>query len=454
MKHRSKTMKNVISVILVAAALMGIISCGSDKETVREINPDNPKLYSAAALEEDFRQFRRIMEEKTAGLYTDRAELTRLLDEAETSIQKKSMAELEFYRLLAPIVAELRCGHSFLSVSESMEAYMRDHALFFPLEVRIFDNSLFVIDDPHGTGVTPGSEIVRINGTSAGEVISIIRANMVTDGYDRGRPRYDTERWFAAMYYSFIDTADEFELVVQSPDGEGSTEVSVPAVRDSSLAKTTKGVMHDTKDSPYSVSIENGYALMTVSTFNYSKPKQFKAFLEDSFTELAEKEVDTLILDLRGNYGGTPVPTVELFAYLIEGPVPFFAKDNPFYLNKWKKPVEPAPQAFNGRLYVLMDEAGFSMNSFLLSLLEYHRIGTLIGTPSSGGYMCSDASREKTLKNTGLRLRYSTQAFKTAVEGQKAGIGIEPDIFVEWSLEDYLSGNDPVLAAAVEASAS
>lgn len=429
---------------------MGFISCGSDKEVVRETDPENPKLYSTAALEEDFRQFRRIMEKKTAGLYTDRAELTRLLDEAEVSIVKP-MSELEFYRLLAPVVAELRCGHSFLSVSESMEAFMRKRALYFPLQVRILENRLYVVDDPHGTGVAPGSEIVRINETSADEVISVITANIVTDGNDRGRPRYDTERWFSAMYYSFIDTADEFDLTVQSPAGEGTIELTVPAVRDPSLAKTTKGVMHDTADSPYSVSIENGYALMTVPTFNYSDPKQFKTFLEDSFTELAEKEVDTLILDLRGNYGGTPVPTVELFSYLIDGPIPFFAEENPFYLNKWKKPVEPAPQAFNGRLYVLMDEAGFSMNSFLLSLLEYHRIGTLIGTPSSGGYMCSDASREATLKNTGLRLRYSTQVFKTAVEGQKAGVGIEPDILVEWGLEDYMSGDDPVLTAAVEA---
>lgn len=382
---------------------MGFISCGSGKETARVIDIDNPKLYDTTALEEDFRQFRRIMEEKTAGLYTDRAELSRPLDEAEASI-RGPMSELEFYRLLAPVVAELRCGHSFLSDSESMEAYMSERVFFFPLQVPVIENRLFVIEDPHNTGVVPGSEIVRINGTSADEAISVISANMTTDGNDQGRPRYDAERWFSAMYYSFIDTADEFDMVVKSTGGNETVELTVPAVRDSSLAKTTKGVMHDTADSPYSVSIENGYALITVPTFNYSAPKQFKAFLEDSFIELAEKEVDTLILDVRGNYGGTPVPTVELFSYLIDKPVPFFAEDNPFYLNKWKKPVEPAPQAFDGRLYVLMDEAGFSMNSFLLSLLKYHRIGTLIGTSSSGGYMCSDASREATLKNTGLIL--------------------------------------------------
>jgi hypothetical protein len=72
-------MKNVFLCILLTTAFMGFISCGSDKEVVREIDPENPKLYSTAALEEDFRQFRRIMEKKTAGLYTDRhSELGRL----------------------------------------------------------------------------------------------------------------------------------------------------------------------------------------------------------------------------------------------------------------------------------------------------------------------------------------------------------------------------------------
>jgi len=98
-----------------------------------------------------------------------------------------------------------------------------------------------------------------------------------------------------------------------------------------------------------------------------------------------------------------------------------------------------------------MDEAGFSMNGFLLSLLKYHGIGTLIGARSSGGFACSDASPLITLRNTGLRLRYSTQAFSVAVEGQEAGIGVEPDLAVEWTLEDYLAKRDPVMAIALEA---
>jgi C-terminal processing protease CtpA/Prc len=110
--------------------------------------------------------------------------------------------------------------------------------------------------------------------------------------------------------------------------------------------------------------------------------------------------------------------------------------------------LEPAEDAFEGDLYVLIDEACFSMNSFLLSLLTYHNIGTVVGTPSSGGYMCSDASKNAALRNTGLRLRYSTQAFQTAVDGQTPGIGIEPDIRVARTIEDYLKQHDPVLEAA------
>jgi C-terminal processing protease CtpA/Prc len=45
-------------------------------------------------------------------------------------------------------------------------------------------------------------------------------------------------------------------------------------------------------------------------------------------------------------------------------------------------------------------------------------------------------------------LRYSTAVFQTAVEGFEEGIGIEPDIPVEWTLDDYLEGNDPVVDAA------
>jgi hypothetical protein len=434
MKH------NGLIVIILVIVLLSL-SCASKGDPVAK--------YDAETLLKDFDQFRTIIEKKTARLYSDKEVLRNMLDSAESGINK-DMSELEFYRLLAPIVAELRCGHSFLSVSKVTEDFMRTEAEFFPLDVRIMEDRLYVISDPYHSGVTPGTEIISINDVSARSIIDTIISNMPTDGQDTGRPRYDAERWFASMYYIFVGNSGRFDLLLADSLNERKFRKSINAIQDSTLAKTSMGIIHDTTDSPWSMSIEEGKAFAKIPTFSFSNPKIFRDEVSTFFKEIRRNDTEILILDLRGNYGGTPQPTVELFRYLINKPQPFFAENNPFYLSKWKKPVEPAQNAFDGQFYILMDEACFSMTSFLLSLIKYHDRGILFGTPSSGGYMCSDASFNRVLPNTGLRLRYSTTVFSTHVEGMEKGVGIQPDIPIEWTIEDYISGKDPVMAALLQ----
>ncbi|MBU0927938.1 MAG: hypothetical protein KKA67_09330 [Spirochaetes bacterium] len=437
----------IISMALCAGILLasGCRSVGDEPISGRSAVE---AVYSVDELKRDFVQFRSIMDNKTARLYTDRDRLRKALNEAEAGLTRP-MGELEFYRLLAPLVAELRCGHSFLSVSRGTERFMRDEALLFPLSVRILEDKLFVIRDGYGTGVAPGSELVSVNGRTATDIIRTLVSTVPTDGADRGRPRYDSERWFASMYYAYIDPAESFEVAYVAPGGTGLSEAKLPGARDPALAKTAKGVIFDTLGAPYSMTVHEQYAILRIPVFSYGDSRAYDKFLKDSFVEIAGRNLGTLILDVRGNYGGSPDITAELFKYLIREPTAFFSNDNPFYLARWKRPIAPAPEAFGGRLYVLMDEAGFSMSGFLLSLLKYHGIGTLVGAPSSGGYQCSDASMETTLRETGLRLRYSTQVFGTAVSGQEAGIGVQPDLRVDWTLQDYLGDGDPALAAAL-----
>ena len=451
MVREGKTIRIRIACRLaLLAASTGFASCCSVETGNMAAPIDHSRLFAEPELMEDFLQFRNIIEHRTVVLYTDKARLSARLDEIESTLNAP-MTELQFLRVLAPAVAALRCGHSFLSVSRGTETFMREEALFLPLSVRIIDERLFAVGTRHAPGVVAGSEILAIQGRPSGELIRTLMATMSTDGRDQGRPRHDAERWFAAMYHTYIDTPDRFELSLRRPGTDVVESLSVLAVRDSTYAKTAQGVVYDTVDAPYSSSFNDNHVVLAVPSFIYSKPKAYDAFLADFFAELAARRIETLVLDLRGNYGGTPGPTVELFRYLIDRPLPFFAQNNPIYLAPWKKPLRPHPDAFGGRLFVLMDEAGFSMNSFLLSLLRHYRIGTLVGAPSAGGYRCSDAARGATLRNTGLRLKYSTRAFETAVTGQEAGIGIEPDIPVVQDLDDYLGGSDPVLEAALAA---
>lgn len=413
-----------------------------------------PRAYSPAELGRDLDQFRRIVERKAVGLYADRPALAEALDKAEEAIARGPMGELEFFRLLAPALAALRCGHSFLDPSRAAETAMREGGRFFPLEVRSLEGRLFVIADPYGRGVPLGSELLSIGGESASLVFERIASGLSTDGRDRGRPRYDAERWFAAMHYLQVGEAESFEIEYLPPSGLGGPQAplraSLAPARDPALAKIPSGIIFDTLGSKPEAEFREGYAYLRVPVFSTEDGAAYEAFLSGFFAELRGRGTETLVLDLRGNYGGTPAPTAALFRYLIDRPLPFFGPGH-LLLLPWRLPQKPARDRFAGRLYVLMDEAAFSMNGFLLALIKHHGIGTLVGAPSSGGYRCSDSSVSEVLKETGIRVRYSTAVYEVAVKDMEEGLGVSPDLLSRPTLADYLEGRDWALEAALTA---
>ena len=165
-------MKKGIFLIITILLIQTVFCCNStgigfsDSETVY----DPSRLYCVSQLQEDFLLVKDYLDKKTVQLFTDRESFSACVSGIEAKINKP-MTELEFLRLLAPMVTELRCGHSFLSVSSGMEDYMKSSGLFFPLKVRILENRLFVIEDPHSTTLVPGTELLQINGTPCGEVL-------------------------------------------------------------------------------------------------------------------------------------------------------------------------------------------------------------------------------------------------------------------------------------------
>ena len=95
------------------------------------------KTYSADQLRQDFTILRNALEEGHAGLYryTPKPEL----DEHFASIEKKldrSMTELEFYRMLAPLIAHIHDGHTSISFSQSLENSLSSDPALFPLNLR------------------------------------------------------------------------------------------------------------------------------------------------------------------------------------------------------------------------------------------------------------------------------------------------------------------------------
>lgn len=96
---------------------------------------------------------------------------------------------------------------------------------------------------------------------------------------------------------------------------------------------------------------------------------------------------------------------------------------------------------------VLMDEACFSATDIFLGAFKGLQNVTLMGTPSGGG---SGRGRQTVLKHSRLKVILSTMASFQPNGRLYDGHGIQPDVFVERTLDDILGKTDSTLDTALK----
>lgn len=128
------------------------------------------------------------------------------------------MTELQFYRLINPVVTAVHCGHTNLSISEEL-LIEREGAMFLPIKVTLINDKLFALEDDVEAGLTAGDEIVSINGKSSKEIINQLISNTSGDGDSEAKSRYIISKHFNSKYYDFVDRSERFQVVRMNPQG-------------------------------------------------------------------------------------------------------------------------------------------------------------------------------------------------------------------------------------------
>jgi len=195
----------------------------------------------------------------------------------------------------------------------------------------------------------------------------------------------------------------------------------------------------------------------------------YEAFLEESFEDLKQKQVENLILDLRGNGGGSDNYGALLVSYLAQGSFGYF--DNiqvtPQYpgssefvggsyymtshegLSEW----EPQENAFAGNTYVLIDGLSFSTCADVATVLHYRKWSTLLGEETGGGYDGNTSGHTKTitLPNSEIIVNIPMWKYTTANVGHSyEGRGAIPHHPVEITWQALQHNQDEVLDKAIE----
>jgi hypothetical protein len=423
-----------------------------------------PRTYSVHELTADLRQMRNLLESRHPALYafTDRKTFDSLFVQAR-DLMDRPMTSREFYQVAAPIVARVGCGHTTLTMAADSLTSCADR--FLPLRLFILGDRAFVrravvAADDRQDVMAPGAELLTINGVAVSELLARMRAAISADGRNdgwktallNGSALYD-------LYALLFGFPEAFELTFR-PAAPGSwgrvgpCRASLPAL--SRRALTDRLVGTGLNDSTTTGDPHIGFALderreaavLAIRTFAYYRSREkFYAIIDGVFDRLRAAGCRNLILDLRGNSGGDPFCAAHLLAYLAPAPVRYFARVYPSYA-PLAEPLSLPENRFRGSLYTLIDGGCFSSTGHLCALLEFHKIGTFIGSETGATYECNDAARTDTLTATGLRLRVARATYTVAVENIARGKGVPPDHAVEPSIHDILSGRDPAMERA------
>ena len=438
---------------------------------------DAAKKYSTAQLQEDFTIFREALEEGHPGLYTytNKEEFDRLFDEAYRKLGTP-LTEEEFVCILSSLLSRIGCGHTNLIRSK---AFIEANISLLPIDIAFVGDKCYVIKDWRDSlALASGTEIVTFDGRPSVEVRQVLRELCTGDGQN---PAFQ-DSWingasFKRYLFTAFGPARRYALETKGKDGEVAS-TTVPTMLRQEIVRRKMAALKKSQKQQPSDAVELKFL---DSATAYMKVLDFGLFDKDRiiefFKEIDQKKPANLILDLRGNPGGTDENLDFLYSFLANtdfqmeeyekankrGTYAFFkntenySADTP--VNEEFRPApgrdglyffpqKVSPQKdyhYDGKVCVLMDGGTFSAAAMLCGIMHRQKRAVLIGEETGGAYYQINAENFAylMLKNTPVQIRIPLKKIVITEEidpKMPVGHGVMPDYEAHKSLDDLTHG--------------
>jgi C-terminal processing protease CtpA/Prc len=362
--------------------------------------------------------------------------------------------DAQFVGLVREVVARLHDGHAYVAWDgEENQPFRRWPFTFTDTADGLVITSVVETWNRTPAAFERGDVLLEVDGVPVAERIARAekRTNASTDGARR--------RW--ALARTPLNETDPSRYKVLRADGSECVIEAYAAARMPEPAPQSNAVEHRR--------LAEGVAYLCVPSFAFADSEAWAAASPSERPKLLERDRDALraaiaaaegckalVLDLRGNGGGTDLLGMELAACLLGGEPVYYGLASTNLLGGWSSPSfysarpEGSPPRFAGQLVVLIDEDTFSTCDNLCRCLDdLHPDVTFVGRPTGGG---TGAPRPAvTLEHSGITVGFCTMR----VVGPKGelidGRGTVPDVLVRPTRESVLAGRDLDLEAALKA---
>ena len=446
----------------------------------------NPtKKFSPQELQKDYELFRNILEESHPSLYwhTPKDSIDHYFETGASRL-KDSLLEFQFRNILSYVVAQIRCGHTSVRASKGASKYAeRTRGISFPLSVKMWDDTTIVTSNLNrrDSNVKRGVLLKSIEGRPMRSITDSFFKFLASDGYNTTHKFQSLSNGgvFRNMYGSiyglrqrmnveFIDTAGRVRTAVMNmfvPARDTTPRAKPPAGGPSKRERKLA-----TLQSQRNLRVDKalGTAYMEINTFG--KRNRLRCFFKESFKQLRRDKIQNLIVDVRGNGGGSVVLSNLLTKYIanrhfkisdslyavnnksryrryIDNYLPvrlFFIfmtrkkSDGNYHFthfeNRYFKPKRK--NNFNGTTYILTGGNTFSAATLFTKALKDQQDVVVVGEETGGGAYGNTAwlIPDVTLPHT--RVRFRLPLFRLVVDkNEEKGRGILPEVEVKPTVE-------------------
>lgn len=410
---------------------------------------------------------------------------------------------LEFHKIVAPLVALSREDHTNIYFPEHVSEKINKEIKFLPFTIVFLGKQLYVVKNGSDFEELDlqGKIIESINGETPVEIAEKVGGLFASDGYIKTVKYSDLERFkFSVYYFYYYGQVNQFKIKFK-----GVTEPviikskNVRAINERLKKRYNERSNKGTRDLLEFKVLSNSTAYLGIHSFSNSdikeesKEKSLKTFLENSFKTINKNNINTLIVDVSKNSGGTEGNEGLLYSYFGENYQKYKSVkaktqkaildngiDKPIKLKTYglierifttKKEADGSivrtqlfgnglmafkkepKNKFKGKTYVIISPVTYSGGSEFSNMMYTNDLATFVGQEAGGGYFgnTSGYMPELVLPNSQIEIRIPSLKFEMNVAPKLPfGSGVKPHYIVIPTFEQYVNEENASLRYILE----
>ena len=410
---------------------------------------------------------------------------------------------LEFHKLIAPIVALSREDHTDIYRPNVVKEKMNSEIRLLPLTVVFLGEKLYCVKNGSDFQdfALEGKQIESINGEIPTSIVDKIGNLFASDGFIKVVKYSDLEGFnFSTYYYYYFGQVNQFEIKFK----DIKEPLIIKPLKTKVITQYLNSRYEGTKKSNSKEVLEykilnDSVAYLGIHKFDnddikrYSKEKKLSVFLKNSFKSIKENNIQTLVIDMSENGGGSEGNEGLVYSYFgdnyqkykkvrvktqkaildngTDKPITLraFGLLERLFINKkmndgslerrasigkglmaYKK--EP-DYKFSGKAYVIISPVTYSGSSEFSNMMYTQDLATFVGQETGGGYLGNTSGYGKELVLPNSKIKVSIPSFQFVMNVRPIlpfGRGVIPQYEVIPTFEEYLNGENAPLKYILE----